>query len=136
MEANTEMFIAKVISKLPEDLRANYKRTARKSSSVIEQLRVAAVLKLWEARGYRDIKFDVPMTLAAGKHFSLKFWHEIQKALWLGLNALRLSGWGGCVCGLHSCAVVCPLTVGLLLFSPQMLASGSKRWPSLLTRYG
>ena len=50
------------VDKLPEELRANYMRHARKGSAVIESLRVAAALKLWEARGYRDIKFDVPMT--------------------------------------------------------------------------
>ena len=51
-----------IADKLPEELRVNYKMHARKGSSVIEHLRVAAVLKFWDARGYRDIKFDVPMT--------------------------------------------------------------------------
>ena len=63
--------IKKQVDKLPEELRANYKRHARKGSSVIEHLRVAAALKLWEARGYRDIRFDVPMTFG-GKTFFVK----------------------------------------------------------------
>ncbi|MCW4018064.1 MAG: hypothetical protein NWF00_05230 [Candidatus Bathyarchaeota archaeon] len=51
--------MADVINKLPADLRANY-RANRKSSPVIEQLKVAAALKLWGARGYREIGFEVP----------------------------------------------------------------------------
>jgi len=47
--------------KLPEDLKANYIKHACKGSSAIENLKVAAVLKLWHDRGYRDIKFDVPL---------------------------------------------------------------------------
>ena len=59
------------IAKLPEELRANYMMHARKSSAVIEQLRVAAALKLWNDRGYRDIRFDVPMP-CSGKTFFVK----------------------------------------------------------------
>ena len=46
---------------LPEELRTNYSRYACKGSAVINQLKAAAALKLWNDRGYRDIKFDVPM---------------------------------------------------------------------------
>ncbi len=70
MEANTEMFITKVISKLPEELRASYKIN-RKGSPVIELLKVAAALKLWNDRGYRDITFDEPMT-CSGKTVFVK----------------------------------------------------------------
>ena len=71
MEVNTEMFIAKVISKLPEELRANYKMHARKGSAVIEHLKIAATLKLWNDRDYRDIKFDVPIS-CSGKTVFVK----------------------------------------------------------------
>ena len=57
--------------KLPEELRANYKRHAHKGSAVIEGLKVAAALKLWNAREYRDIRFDVPMA-CSGKTFFVK----------------------------------------------------------------
>ena len=51
-----------VANKLPEELRANY-NNKRKGSPVVEGLKVAAALKLWNDRDYRDIRFDVPMTL-------------------------------------------------------------------------
>lgn len=59
-----------VTNKLPEELRANYKIHTRKSSSIIEHLKVAAALKLWE-RGYKDIKFEVPVTFS-GKTLIMK----------------------------------------------------------------
>jgi len=49
-----------VTSKLPKELRANYQRN-RKSSSIIECLKVVAALKLWENRGFRDVRFEVPL---------------------------------------------------------------------------
>ena len=48
-----------VASKLPEELRANYKSSARKGSAVVEGLKVAAALKLWVDRGYRQLGFGV-----------------------------------------------------------------------------
>ncbi len=48
--------------KLPQQLKESYK-ASRKSSPVVEGLKVAAVLKLWNDRDYRDIRFDVPMPL-------------------------------------------------------------------------
>ncbi len=51
-----------LVDKLPKELRANYKIN-RKNSPVIEQLKVAAAMKLWNDRDYRDIRFDVPMPL-------------------------------------------------------------------------
>lgn len=60
--------IKDLANKLPEEVRANYKIN-RKASSTIEHLKVAAALKLWDARGYRDIKFDVPMTFGGKKLF-------------------------------------------------------------------
>ncbi len=53
--------------KLPEELRANYK-TSRKSPPIIESLKVAAALKLWNDRGYRQVGFGVPSDLG-GKSF-------------------------------------------------------------------
>ncbi len=48
------------LSKLPEELKAIYK-TSPKSSPVVEGLKVAAALKLWNDRDYRDVKFEVPL---------------------------------------------------------------------------
>ncbi len=51
---------ADIIAKLPAELKANY-MAARKSSPTIGALKVAAALKLWNDRGFTDIKFDVPI---------------------------------------------------------------------------
>ncbi len=53
--------------KLPEELRTNYSR-ARKGSAVVENLKVAAALKLWFDRGYREIGFETPSD-SGGKTF-------------------------------------------------------------------
>ena len=84
---------SQTISKLPEELRANY-RINRKGSAVIEQLRVAAALKLWNARGYRDIKFDAPMSLG-GKTVFVKVLAQNAEGVVVGVecvSSLRL-GW-------------------------------------------
>ena len=84
---------SQTISKLPEELRANY-RINRKGFAVIEQLRVAAALKLWNARGYRDIKFDVPMSLD-GKTVFVKVLAKNAEGVVVGVecaSAVR-SGW-------------------------------------------
>ncbi len=47
--------------KLPKELQAIYK-TSQKSSPDIESLKVAAALKLWHDRSFRDIQFEVPLT--------------------------------------------------------------------------
>ncbi len=47
-------------SKLPEELRTEYEKHTRKTSPVVEGLKVAAALKLWD-RDFRDIRFDVPL---------------------------------------------------------------------------
>lgn len=52
---------SKIISKLPEELRAKYKMQARTCCDRVECLKVAAALKLWGDRGYRDIEFGVPL---------------------------------------------------------------------------
>ncbi len=57
-------------SKLPEELRTNY-RVNRKNSPVIEQLKIAAALKLWGDRRYRNIRFEVPLAFG-GKTFFVK----------------------------------------------------------------
>ncbi|MGD6810611.1 MAG: hypothetical protein ACQCN3_13015 [Candidatus Bathyarchaeia archaeon] len=46
--------------KLPEELKTNYKAN-RKSSPTIEALKVAAALKLWNDRSYRNIQFEAPI---------------------------------------------------------------------------
>ncbi|MCL5876696.1 MAG: hypothetical protein M1540_02665 [Candidatus Bathyarchaeota archaeon] len=56
-----------VADRLPEDLRASYS-DARKGSEVIESLKVAAALKLWVDRGYREMGFEVSSDLG-GKTF-------------------------------------------------------------------
>ena len=53
--------------KLPEELKLIYK-CARKGSAVIEELKVAAALKLWNDRGYRELGFEEPSDLG-GKTF-------------------------------------------------------------------
>ena len=57
--------------KLPESLKTNFERYAFKSAPVINQLKVAAALKLWNDRDYRDITFDEPMT-CSGKTVFVK----------------------------------------------------------------
>ncbi|MCL5877325.1 MAG: hypothetical protein M1540_05885 [Candidatus Bathyarchaeota archaeon] len=57
-------------NKLPEELRENYKGHARKGSAVIESLKVAAALKLWCDRGYREMGFEVSSDLG-GKTFHI-----------------------------------------------------------------
>jgi hypothetical protein len=52
-----------IAEKLPKELRANYK-TSRKSSPTIEALKIVAALKLWDDRGFTDIRFDVPIVFA------------------------------------------------------------------------
>ncbi len=57
-----------VISKLPEALRANYESSSHRCSVVVEGLKVAAALKLWVDRGYRQLGFGVE-TEDGGKSF-------------------------------------------------------------------
>jgi len=56
-----------VVGKLPEELKLIYK-CARKCSAGVEALKVAAALKLWNDRGYRELGFEVPSDLS-GKTF-------------------------------------------------------------------
>ena len=91
--------------KLPEELRANYMRHTRKGSAVIEQLRVAAALKLWNARGYRDIKFDAPMPLD-GKTVFVKVLAKNAEGVVVGVecaSAVRLGRLRGRVELLRGC---------------------------------
>ncbi len=55
--------------KLPEELRAKYETQACECCDVVECLKVAAALKLWCNRGYRDIEFSVPLVLGRKKFF-------------------------------------------------------------------
>jgi hypothetical protein len=50
-------------NQLPEQLKESYK-ASRKESPIIESLKIAAALKLWNNRGFRDIEFDVPKILS------------------------------------------------------------------------
>ena len=52
---------SEIISKLPEELRAKYQMQSRACCDGVECLKVAAALKLWYDRGYRDIEFGVPL---------------------------------------------------------------------------
>jgi hypothetical protein len=52
-----------IANKLPDDLRANYKMRG-KGSPIIEGLKVVAALKLWGDRGYRDVRFEVPLVFS------------------------------------------------------------------------
>jgi len=56
-----------VVGKLPEELKLIYK-CARKGKADMEALKVAAALKLWNDRGYRELGFEVPSDLG-GKTF-------------------------------------------------------------------
>jgi hypothetical protein len=47
--------------KLPEELRTKYENYAHKKSAIIEQLKIAAALKLYNDRGFSDIRFDAPI---------------------------------------------------------------------------
>ncbi|XHH08834.1 MAG: hypothetical protein ACFCUE_14895 [Candidatus Bathyarchaeia archaeon] len=49
------------MEKIPDELITNYKTQTRKGSPIIEHLKIAAALKLWNNRGYRDVRFDVPL---------------------------------------------------------------------------
>jgi len=53
------------LERIPDQLLTNYKTQTRKSSPVIEHLKIAAALKLWNDRDFKDIKFEVP--IAYGK---------------------------------------------------------------------
>ncbi len=59
---------ADAIAMLPEKLRANYESSARRCSVVVEGLKVAAALKLWVDRGYRQVGFGVESDVG-GKSF-------------------------------------------------------------------
>lgn len=58
-----------IAKKLPEILRAKYQTQACVCIDVVECLKVAATLKLWFNRSYRDIEFSVPLTLGRKKFF-------------------------------------------------------------------
>jgi hypothetical protein len=74
-------------SKLPEELEANY-RISHKGSSILEGLKAAAVLKLWEDRGFRDVPFDVPFSFG-GRRVFVKVLARNAEGVVLGLSVLR-----------------------------------------------
>jgi hypothetical protein len=59
----------KLTDKLPEELRAKYTAQACECCDMVECLKVAAALKLWFNRGYRDVDFGVPFVLGCEKLF-------------------------------------------------------------------
>ena len=90
--------------KLPEELRANYKIN-RKNSPVIELLKVAAALKLWGDRGYREIGFEVPL-IFGGKTVSIKVLAHDAEGGVVGVecvSSVNLGWLGGRVAGLRCC---------------------------------
>ena len=109
-----------VANKLPEELRANY-RINLKGSVVIECLKVGAALKLWEARGFRDIKFDVPLTYS-GKNFSVKVLAQNAEGVVVGVECVsslklrrlreRVAQLRGCLPSNSWIIVVFPASVG------------------------
>ena len=48
---------------MPAELRTNYEYSERKGSAEVETLKVAAALKLWVNRGYREFGFEVSSDL-------------------------------------------------------------------------
>jgi hypothetical protein len=70
--------------KLPHQLKKEY-RKSRKNSPVIENLKIAAALKLWEDRGFRDIKFDVPIAYG-GKTLFIKVLAKHQDGTTFGVE--------------------------------------------------
>ncbi len=56
------------VAMLPEVLRANYVSSAHRCSVVVESLKVAAALKLYVDRGYRQLGFGVESDVG-GKSF-------------------------------------------------------------------
>jgi hypothetical protein len=57
------------INKLPEELRVKYGIQSCECCDVVECLKVAAALKLWYNRSYRNIEFSVPLALGRKKFF-------------------------------------------------------------------
>ncbi len=102
--------------KLPQELRESYKK-CQKGSLVVEGLKVAAALKLWFDRGYREVGFGLPCDFG-GKTFYVDVLARDAEGVWLGWSARCVLIWGGCVGGLRSCGVVCLRIVIWLLFSP------------------
>gem|GEM_PF-1773307 len=55
--------------RLPDELMAKYKAQTCACCYIVECLKVAAALKLWCDRGYRDVEFSVPLALGRKKFF-------------------------------------------------------------------
>ena len=108
--------IKNLTNKLPEELREKYKIYSHKNSAIIEQLKVAAVLKFWNDRGVRDIKFDVPIVFGNKTVFVKVLAKHAQRARCLGLSVPQRLSWVGLGSGLRCCRRVCPYTVTCLRF--------------------
>ncbi|XHH09789.1 MAG: hypothetical protein ACFCUE_03955 [Candidatus Bathyarchaeia archaeon] len=79
--------------KLPQQLQKEYQKS-RKNSPIIENLKIAAALKLWNDRGFTDIKFDVPIAYG-GKTMFIKVLAKHEEGTVFGIECasnLRL-GW-------------------------------------------
>ncbi len=73
------------INKLPIELKTIYISHAHKSSLVVEGLKVAAALKLWNDRSYRDVRFDVPLVFG-GKTVFVKVLAKNTDGLVVGIE--------------------------------------------------
>ncbi len=92
------------VDKLPKELRANYKKS-QKSSPVIEGLKIAAALKLWKDRDFRDINFEVPLN-CSGKTVFVKVLAQNTDGLMFGVecaSSLRLGRLQGRISLLQYC---------------------------------
>jgi hypothetical protein len=73
------------LEKIPDQLITNYKTQARKGSPAIEHLKIAAALKLWNDRSYRDVRFDVPLVFG-GKTVFVKVLAKNADGLVVGIE--------------------------------------------------
>lgn len=114
-----------IVEKLPKELRANYK-ISRKSSPIIESLKVAAALKLWNDRGYRNIKFDEPMSLGE-KRFFVKVLAKNAEGVMVGVecaSAVKLGRLRERVALLRGCL---PPNSWIIAVFPESVCEGVKK---------
>jgi hypothetical protein len=116
--------IKNLADKLLEELRANYK-TNRKSSPIIERLKVVAALKLWENRGFRDVRFEVPLPFGGRTVFVKVLAREGERLV--GVECLSGLDWGwlrGRVALLHGCL---PVDSYLIIIFPSAVDEQASR---------
>jgi hypothetical protein len=81
-----------ISNELPKELRATYHPNQR-SSPIIERLRMAAVLKLWYDRDFRDIRLNVPLS-QEGKRFIVKVLAQNKEGRLFGVECVSAIGLG------------------------------------------